>query len=68
MIAALKLEEPTAKSQPETEIAVSFQPRTDIAAGMVEVTVSVDNERRGSSLVLTSPRTFAFRTARSAAD
>lgn len=45
------------------QVHVDVEPRRDIADGMFEITVTVDHEKKGSTLVLTSPRSFAFRKA-----
>lgn len=44
-----------------SDIVVRSIPRPKIASGMVEVVVSIDGKRSGSSYVLTSPRHMAFR-------
>ncbi|MCK1639594.1 hypothetical protein IVA95_18730 [Bradyrhizobium sp. 157] len=43
------------------EISLEVKARTDVANGMYEVSVTVDNETKGSSYILTSPRSLAFR-------
>jgi hypothetical protein len=43
------------------EVNVEVKTRTDVGAGVIEVTVQVDDKPAGSSFVLTSPRNFAFR-------
>lgn len=43
------------------EINVEVKTRTDVGLGVIEVIVQVDDQPAGSSLVLTSPRDFAFR-------
>ena len=49
-------------AQPKApEGSVDVKTRTDVGAGVIEVTVQVDDRPAGSSFVLTSPRNFAFR-------
>jgi hypothetical protein len=43
------------------EVSIEVKTRTDVGAGVIEVTVQVDDKPAGSSFVLTSPRDFAFR-------
>ncbi len=45
------------------DISLEVTAREDVAAGMYEVSIKVDNESKGSSYVLTSPRSLAFRKA-----
>jgi hypothetical protein len=54
----------TVRERPKVEvksISVEAKPRTDMGVGMVEVTVTRSDRKHGSSIVLTSPRNFAFR-------
>jgi len=49
------------KKEKGQAVELNVTSREDVAPGMVEVTVFVADQKRGSSLVLTSPRSFAFR-------
>lgn len=51
----------TAATLGKGTIEVVATPARGKGTGMYEITVSVDHKRKGSSLVLTSPRDFAFR-------
>ncbi len=42
-------------------VNVEVKTRSDVGAGVIQVTVQVDDQPAGSSFVLTSPRNFAFR-------
>jgi hypothetical protein len=60
----LKERPPTAPtSSPGENISLEVTARTDVANGMYEVSVKVDNQSKGSSYILTSPRSLAFRKA-----
>ena len=45
------------------DISLEVTARGDVATGVYEVSVKIDNESKGSSYVLTSPRNLAFRRA-----
>ncbi|MET4368423.1 hypothetical protein ABIA99_001102 [Bradyrhizobium sp. LB12.1] len=44
-----------------SDISLEVTARNDLAAGMFEVSVTIDNQSKGSSYVLTTPRNLAFR-------
>ena len=60
---SIKEKEPTNNSSAPSgkDILLEVKARGDVAAGMYEVSVTVDNKSKGSSYVLTTPRNLAFR-------
>jgi hypothetical protein len=58
--AAAPAAEPPVPKTP-SEIHVEVKDRPDVGDGIIEVQIQVDDHAKGSSLVITSPRDFAFR-------
>lgn len=51
----------TTHSGSKNDVSLEVKSRRDVANGMYEVRVTVDNQSKGSTYILTSPRNLAFR-------
>ncbi len=49
------------ESTSDTNVRIDVTKRSDVGSGFYEIAVTVDDRSRGSSFVVTSPRSFAFR-------